>query len=61
MGVMLTCPKCQGETELRGTIDAWYMTWCPVCERIWRLELWTLIHEEDAEQKLAVMSQPIKG
>ena len=63
MGVTLICPKCQGETELRGTMDAWYMTWCPACERIWRLELWTLIHEEDAEQKIAALGvrQPVKG
>jgi hypothetical protein len=53
MGVSLICPKCEGETELRGTMDAWYLTWCPGCERIWRVELWTLIHEEDAERKFA--------
>jgi hypothetical protein len=52
MGVRLTCPKCGGETELRGTMDAWYMTWCPECERIWRFELWTLIRKEDEDQKV---------
>jgi hypothetical protein len=36
------------------------MTWCPACERIWRFELWTLIHEEDAEQKSAALGVPRK-
>src|SRR4051812_27120169 len=44
MAVMLICPKCRGDTELRGTMDAYYLTWCPECERLWRLELWTLMH-----------------
>lgn len=43
MALMLTCPKCEGPTELRGTIDAWYMTWCPDCERLWRVELHSLL------------------
>ena len=47
MAVMLICPKCQGGTELRGTMDAYYLTWCPDCERLWRLELWTLINAEE--------------
>jgi hypothetical protein len=51
MPVMLNCPHCEGETELRGTMDAWYITWCPVCERLWRLELWKLIHADEAERK----------
>jgi len=25
MPVMLNCPKCDGTTELRGTMDAWYL------------------------------------
>jgi hypothetical protein len=45
MGLTLICPKCQGGTELRGTMDAWYLTWCPVCERIWRVELATLLQD----------------
>lgn len=55
MGMTLICPRCQGETELRGTMDAWYLTWCPECERIWRLEIWTLIHGHD-ERKLPALS-----
>jgi hypothetical protein len=31
-------------------MDAWYITWCPVCERLWRLELWKLIHADEAER-----------
>jgi len=49
MPVMLNCPRCDGETELRGTMDAWYITWCPACERLWRLELWKLVHQDEAE------------
>jgi len=52
MSVMLICPKCQGNTELRGTLDAWYLTWCPECERLWRLELWSLFNPDEAERKL---------
>jgi hypothetical protein len=51
MAVMLNCPKCQGETELRGTMDAYYLTWCPQCERLWRLELWTLLNAADLLRK----------
>jgi hypothetical protein len=47
MAVMLICPKCEAATELRGTMDAYYLTWCPDCERLWRLELWTLINAEE--------------
>jgi hypothetical protein len=36
-------------------MDAWYLTWCPECERIWRLEIWTLIHGHD-ERKLPALS-----
>jgi Zn-finger nucleic acid-binding protein len=42
---MLICPKCEGSTELRGTMDSWYLTWCPECERLWRLELWSLLEK----------------
>jgi hypothetical protein len=49
MAVMLNCPKCQGDTELRGTMDAYYLTWCPQCERLWRLELWTLLNSAEPE------------
>jgi hypothetical protein len=52
MAVTLICPKCQGATELRGTLDAYYLTWCSDCERLWRLELWTLVHTEEPERKM---------
>ena len=52
MAVMLICPKCRADTELRGTMDAYYLTWCPECERLWRLELWTLMHAYDQERKM---------
>jgi hypothetical protein len=52
MPVMLICPKCRGDTELRGTMDAYYLTWCPACERLWRLELWTLLNAYDEERKM---------
>jgi len=45
--LMLICPKCDGGTELRGTMDSWYLTWCPDCERLWRLDLRTLWDETD--------------
>jgi hypothetical protein len=51
MAVMLICPKCQAGTELRGTMDAYYLTWCPDCERLWRLELWTLINADEPKLK----------
>ena len=51
MAVMLNCPKCQAETELRGTMDAYYLTWCPQCERLWRLELWTLLNSAELQRK----------
>jgi hypothetical protein len=57
MPVMLICPRCDGETELRGTMDAWYITWCPACERLWRLELWNLVHEGEADRKLPALSR----
>ena len=40
------------EVELRGTLDAYYLTWCPDCERLWRFELWTLVHSEEPERKM---------
>ena len=52
MAVMLICPKCQADTELRGTMDAYYLTWCPTCERLWRLEVWTLVNAHDPERKM---------
>jgi hypothetical protein len=57
MAVMLICPRCDGETELRGTMDAWYITWCPACERLWRLELWSLVHEGEADRKLPALAR----
>jgi Zn-finger nucleic acid-binding protein len=52
MAVMLICPKCSADTELRGTLDAYYLTWCPACERLWRFELWTLMNAHDPERKM---------
>jgi hypothetical protein len=52
MAVTLICPKCNGETELRGTLDAYYLTWCPECVRLWRFELWTLVHAEEPQRKM---------
>jgi Zn-finger nucleic acid-binding protein len=46
MPLMLICPKCDGATELRGTMDVWYMTWCPDCERLWRVELHSLLNDK---------------
>jgi hypothetical protein len=57
MGVTLICPKCQGDTELRGTMDVWYLTWCPECERLWRLELWTLLNGVDADRKMPTFAR----
>jgi hypothetical protein len=52
MAVKLICPKCQRNTELRGTMDAYYLTWCPDCQRLWRVELWTLFHADEPERKM---------
>ena len=49
--VTLICPKCQAATELRGTMDAYYLTWCGECTRLWRIELWTLVHNEEPGRK----------
>ena len=51
MAVTLICPKCQAATELRGMMDAYYLTWCAECTRLWRIELWTLVHTEEPERK----------
>jgi len=61
MAVMLICPKCDGETELRGAIDAYYLTWCPACERLWRLEIWSLLNTEDPELKLPSFNREKRG
>jgi hypothetical protein len=61
MAVMLICPKCEGETELRGAIDAYYLTWCPACERLWRLEIWSLLNTEDSEKKLPSFTRDKRG
>ena len=52
MAVTLICPKCQQHTELRGTLDAYYLTWCPDCERLWRFELWSLLHADESGRKM---------
>ena len=62
MAVMLICPRCQGDTELRGTMDAWYLTWCPACERLWRLEFWSLVNTtEPPELKLPSIAREKRG
>ena len=38
-------------------MDAWYITWCPVCERLWRLELWNLVHADETEAKLPALTR----
>jgi hypothetical protein len=48
----LICPKCRAGTELRGTMDAYYLTWCGECSRLWRIELWTLVHTDEPERKV---------
>ena len=52
MAMTLICPKCQAGTELRGTMDAYYWTWCSECARLWRIELWTLVHTEEPNRKM---------
>jgi hypothetical protein len=47
MSLMLICPQCEGHTELRGTMGSWYLTWCPDCERLWRLEWRTLLDDPE--------------
>ena len=58
MALMLICPKCEGCTELRGTMDSCYLTWCPECGRLWRLELWSLLDNKGAEKVAAKQSRP---
>lgn len=48
----LICPKCEAGTELRGTMDVYYLTWCRECARLWRIELWTLLHTDEPSRKL---------
>ena len=55
MAVMLICPRGDGETELRGTIDVYYLTWCPACERLWRIELWSLLNADEPGRKLPLV------
>ena len=52
MAVTLICPKCKAGTELRGMLDAYYLTWCDECARLWRVELWTLVHTDEPERKI---------
>ena len=52
MALNLICPKCDGATQLRGTMDAWYLTWCPECERLWRLELHSLLDDVVADASM---------
>jgi hypothetical protein len=33
-------------------MDSWYLTWCPACERLWRVEFWSLLHAGEPERKL---------
>ena len=62
MSVTLICPRCQGGTELRGTMDAWYLTWCPECERIWRIGLWTLLDDDETKDAARQSSRdPVKS
>jgi len=51
MAVTLICPKCQASTELRGMMDVWYLTWCPDCERLWRVGMWTLLEAGASDSK----------
>src|SRR5262249_18421697 len=53
MSLTLICPRCEGSTELRGTMDAWYLTWCPECERIWRVELRSLLDDDEPDDPTA--------
>ena len=48
----LICPKCQAGTELRGTMDVYYLTWCRECARLWRIEWWTLVHADEPNRKM---------
>jgi hypothetical protein len=57
MPVTLICPKCKAGTELRGMMDAYYLTWCDACTRLWRVELWTLVHTDEPERKIPWASE----
>jgi hypothetical protein len=61
MALMLICPKCDGPTELRGTMDAWYLTWCPDCERLWRLELHSLLDDKPEVTRAGASTRRPRG
>jgi hypothetical protein len=42
-------------------MDAWYITWCAACERLWRLELWSLVHTADPQRKLPAVGREKRG
>ena len=48
----LICPKCKAGTELRGMMDAYYLTWCGECTRLWRIEWWTVVHTDEPDRKI---------
>ena len=60
MAVTLICPKCQASTELRGMMDAWYLTWCPDCERLWRVGMWTLLDTDPPDTKRGERGADVK-
>jgi ribosomal protein L37AE/L43A len=60
MAVTLICPKCQASTELRGMMDVWYLTWCPDCERLWRVGMWTLLDTEPPDSKRVERGAEVK-
>lgn len=61
MAVTLICPKCQSGTELRGMMDAWYLTWCPDCERLWRVGMWTLLDTEPRTAERPPRGRDVEG
>jgi len=42
-------------------MDAWYITWCPACERLWRIELWNLVHQDETSLKLPAIKPRAEG
>jgi hypothetical protein len=32
-------------------MDVWYLTWCPDCERLWRVGMWTLLEAGPSDSK----------
>lgn len=52
MAMTLICPKCKAGTELRGMMDAYYLTWCGECTRLWRIEWWTVVHTDEPDRKI---------